>query len=371
MTLQVQEYLRSGKTLADLESELGIKSNPHPTDGRVILNYDQIESSKYKTHPIVRECRALVLEKDSWNLVARAFGRFFNYGENLEDTENFNWANATFSEKVDGSLLLLYFYNGKWHIGTRNSYGDGLVGDSGYTWRQIFDEAFGDYFYRLNPEITYVCELCAPQNKVVRYYKEPQVYLLTMFRGEKETSIEYESPFQYNWNGKGFKLPQRYSFKLIDDIQNFLEEQGKDDPTFEGVVLHDGNIRLKVKSLRYLSLHRLKGENDNLYSPKNLIKFILEGEEQEILVYFPEVREHFEYYGKIVAEEVAVLNTLWDTYKSIVDQKEFALSIIGKTKLTGVLFTARKNKTDPLTELKKNSDALLEILKGKSFVRNS
>lgn len=368
MTIQVQEYLRSGKTLADLEAELGIKSNPHLTDGRVILNYDQIESSKYKNHPIVRECRGLVLEQGTWNIVARAFGRFFNYGENLEDTENFDWKNATFSEKVDGSLLLLYYYNGSWHSNTRNSYSTGLVGDSGYTWRQIFEQAFGNNYDKLDPSITYVCELCSPYNKIVRQYKEPELYLLATFKGEEEVAFPKGLPsVDVTTDGKGFEFVIGYTFSNPESIQLYLEQHATYDPTFEGIVLYDGKIRIKYKSLKYIALHRMRGEGDNLYHPKYILPWILDGEVEELLTYYNEVREHVNYYGKIVADEIDVLTTLWSDYKSIVDQKEFALSIIGKTKLTGVLFTARKNGTDPIIELKKNSDALLSILKEKLF----
>lgn len=64
MELNVQRYLRDGKTLADLEAELGIKSSEN--GNLVVLNYNQIESPK--TDPIVMECRQLALEKGTWDL---------------------------------------------------------------------------------------------------------------------------------------------------------------------------------------------------------------------------------------------------------------------------------------------------------------
>jgi hypothetical protein len=77
--LQVQEYLHSGKSWANLTDELGIKVVFHPSLPLVTVNYDQIESPK--THPIVRECRGLVLHRQTFDLVARSFPRFFNWGE--------------------------------------------------------------------------------------------------------------------------------------------------------------------------------------------------------------------------------------------------------------------------------------------------
>lgn len=48
-------------------------------DDLLVLNYNQIESPK--THPIVIECRSLILDT-GFNVVSRSFDRFFNIYEN-------------------------------------------------------------------------------------------------------------------------------------------------------------------------------------------------------------------------------------------------------------------------------------------------
>lgn len=82
--MKIQDWLRNnGGNLELLEEQLGIKSNCHE-DGRVILNYDQINSPK--NNDLVRECRGLVLDKNNnWELVARSFSRFFNLGEIVDN----------------------------------------------------------------------------------------------------------------------------------------------------------------------------------------------------------------------------------------------------------------------------------------------
>lgn len=77
MLMEVQKYLRSGKTLKDLKSELGIIFSEY--ENLVILNYSQIDSPKF--HPITMECRGLILEKDTWDIVSFPFRRFFNENE--------------------------------------------------------------------------------------------------------------------------------------------------------------------------------------------------------------------------------------------------------------------------------------------------
>lgn len=348
--LEIQKYLRAGGTPESLKETLGITNNRK--ESRVIFNYDQIESPK--THPIVQECRGLVLEDKTWNIVAKSFNRFFNWGEVADEMSEFNFADFSTMEKVDGSLLLLYHYNGEWHTNTRNSYSEGEVGWTGKTWRQIFEEAFDvNNLQHLDKTVTYVCELCSRYNKVVRDYPNPTLFLLTCFRGE--TEIE-------RVNKEYFSLPLEFKFSSVDDIKSYLDTLCKDDPTFEGVVIRDNeNRRWKLKSSTYWSLHKLKG-NDNLFHPKYLLPWILKGEAAEIHLYFPECDIYK--YDDWVWSEYDKLEKKWLEVKDIESQKEFALAIQDE-QFKSVLFQVRRSN-QPLREQFINSEGLiLKIIKEK------
>ena len=72
--LQVQKYL-ANHTFDNLSQDYHIKLTYHPTDPLVILNYDQLESPK--GDKLVRECRGLVLNSETKELVAaRVFTLF-------------------------------------------------------------------------------------------------------------------------------------------------------------------------------------------------------------------------------------------------------------------------------------------------------
>src|SRR3989344_2446115 len=133
--LNVQTYLRTpGNTLETLHNELGVEFAEHPTDPLVILNYSQIDSPK--TNSIVMECRGLVLEKETWNIVAKAFNRFFNWGEVTEMMADFDWNNFTANTKEDGSLILFYYYGDHWRINTRGSFGEATINNTNITWKE-------------------------------------------------------------------------------------------------------------------------------------------------------------------------------------------------------------------------------------------
>ena len=79
--LKVQQYLIDFG-LDTLQDQFKIKVRRHNKYPNLIcLNYNQLESSP-KDHPVVRECRGLILdEENNWFVVSYPYKRFFNYGE--------------------------------------------------------------------------------------------------------------------------------------------------------------------------------------------------------------------------------------------------------------------------------------------------
>jgi len=116
-----------------LDNNVDAKYIPHKDV--YILNYQQIETNKKsiyrKHHPVVRECRNLIVRKlpnNKWIQISRSFERFFNYLEHKEETEIFNKAmeskEVVAYEKLDGSLIQLTYFDNTWHIFTRGSDAD-------------------------------------------------------------------------------------------------------------------------------------------------------------------------------------------------------------------------------------------------------
>jgi hypothetical protein len=339
--LEVQKYLLD-KTLDDLHAELGIEINRHSELPLVILNYNQIESPK--THPIVRECRALTLDSRDYTLVSRSFPRFFNWGEVAEEMKLFNFGKCFANDKEDGSLVKFYNFEDKWFVNTRGSWGvDVMPGsplENSVTWRDVVEMAVGPVQkLGLDPDLTYVTELCSPYNKVVRRYAEPKVYLLTIFKGEQELGsemVDYLKPSK-------MLRPKVYYFNEISSVMDHIKETSVLDNSYEGVVLcDDGFRRWKVKSPTYLALHAMWG-NGNLFLPQYLLPFILAGEGDELLTYYPEVGATFKAYKQRVEDAWLKLLSVWEKYWQIENQKEFALAIKHETPFTGILFQLRKD----------------------------
>ena len=61
--------------------------------------------------PLVREARGIIIDINEQIVVCRPFDKFFNFQEQY--ATDIDWNTARVLEKIDGSLIKLYNYNGK------------------------------------------------------------------------------------------------------------------------------------------------------------------------------------------------------------------------------------------------------------------
>ena len=341
--MNVLKYLNE-KGIEALQSELAIKVNVW--NDLYILNYDQIDSPK--NHPVTNECRSLVVAQDEsgqWRTVSRSFDRFFNYGEIAEDSHDIT--KMTAFEKVDGSVVSLFYHNDQWLYRTRSMImPETTVNGWDKTWKELIEPVLLERGFKEHPHdtnLTYIFEVVGTENRVVTRYNESAAYLLAI---RHNTSGVYYDMSEDAVALRGWKLPKRYTFR---DFSECLTAAKELPDLNEGYVLYDnfGVPSLKVKNPAYVAAHLLRGEGLN---PKRILQLIIMGETKEYLAVFPEDAEHFEPYIKAnVLLEGAVAFTHEYT-KEIQDQKEYALKVKGYC-YSGVLFSARKQNKDPIQVL--------------------
>lgn len=362
--LEVQKFLQEQQNVDVALSRLndmGINTKVHPNGKLVLLNYDMIDADK--NSQIVAECRGTVLEVGTWNLVSKGFSRFFNMHEMPQINKYFNWGDFKTYEKVDGTMINVWRYDGKVYMNTRNTFGDGQVGDTPFTWRQLVERCVDlDSLFRLPPHLnvsTFVFEFCSLYNKIVREYPETQLFLLSAFRGEQELTHCEGGLLSQTVK---IKRPDAYEFKSQYEVEQFIRAIAEKDKTFEGVVLRDSeNRRMKVKSAAYLALSRLSN-NGNIASYKNLVPLILMGEVDEVLSYFSELKSQIDEVTIKLNIELGQLMQTWDRIKHYQSQKEFALAALDGTQFNAILFKAKKNGECPSKIWRESSDLIIKVL---------
>jgi hypothetical protein len=353
--LTTQALLRGGQSLDELASAFSLRVAKHAEFPLAILNYSQTDSPKH--HPVVRECRGLVLECGTWNVVARAFPRFFSWGEAIECDRQFDWSNSVAQEKHDGSLVLAYRYGGKLFVNTRGSFGSGPIQKgSPLSWQTVFGmalanpqwesaEAIGRLNDKLPDGTTAVFELCSPWNRIVRQYALPTAYLLTAFvthTGEEFSSADCDRLAE----DVGAKRPDTFQFGSLSHARRFIDAQS--DATFEGVVVRDGSgRRKKVKSGRYTALHHMLCGSEPALSPKTFAPFLMNGGDVAALAAALDGDlEHFYAARTAVKSLLGEMRELWGAHRNEADQKTFAVAV-QKSDARSFLFEARKRQCHP------------------------
>lgn len=340
--MKTVEFIKE-KGLDALNTELAISVKKYD-EGLIVLNYNQIESPK--AHPVVMECRGLIIDKE-FNIVSRSFDRFFNLGEQPDTQEHLNWGKAVCHEKVDGSLIKIYNWNGVWYASTRGTaFAESGVNGFPITFKELVLKALdcneGQFQARcemfLDPDTTYIGEVTAMENRVVTRYEG---YNLWFLAARKNQTGEFVGKGLAN--GVGIKDIKSFKF---DSVADCIETAKNLKDLNEGYVVYQDDIPVcKVKSPAYVAVHHIRGEGT--LNPKRIAQLVLMNEQDEYLKYFPEDKGHFNPYLIGLAGILCDLEIFWGQCKDIEGQKEFALKV-KDTLYSAVLFQARAKKQDPL-----------------------
>lgn len=350
MPLQVQSFLReNGGSLELLASTHGIyatQSQKHPQ--LYSLKYHMIEAKPYAQ--ITRECRGIILDSgNDWAVVARPFDRFFNLGEG--PAVDIDWASTRVYEKLDGSLMILYHYDGEWQVassGVPDASGpvmDRHTISSIYpTFAHLFWGAFKHEGYSLPDgfeEYCFMFEMMTPFNKVIVPHKTYRLTLLGVRHKDGTELLPEEVAAKCGF----FTAP---TFPHLTSPEEILSTISELNPMVsEGYVACDSNFqRVKVKSPAYVALSKLK---DSFASPNAAIEIARLGETSEVGLYFPEYAKELERAKNRVNRLIDSLNETYESVKDIESQKEFAQNVISSP-LPACLFSLRKGATPSVAE---------------------
>ena len=318
----------------------------------VMLKYSQVDSDF--SLPIVCECRGLILNEDTNEIVSFPFTKFFNFSET--NAAEIDWTTARCGEKIDGSLVkivnvgdnLLISTNGTIlaskapiaeQLGCRYSFFGDIVAEqldavlekSG--WQKKLQEeglcALWEEGY------TYMFELCSPWTRVVVPHKENKLYFLGKRNNEtfEETYFTDDPVFS-----KIFDTPKVFSLKSIDECLAATKAMPWDE---EGYVVCDDKFnRVKVKSPSYVAAHHLKGNSVMSYT--RAIELVRANEIEEICKYFEEFRAALEECKARFWKLVEDTEKTWSDYlkidTSLSTRKDKALWITNNFKMPGIAF---------------------------------
>lgn len=228
-------------------------------DNRIIFNYSIFANF---SNPVVREARGIIfavprdvfgyIYLQNWQVICWGFDKFANYGESY--AAEIDWQTAQIQEKIDGSIIKLYYYKDEWHWSTMSTIDakDAQTKAENISFMNIikFADNFKDInFSKLCHNYTYIFELVSPETRVVINYPNTHLYHI----GTRSNITGKEAIFDI-----GIDTPKIYDIHSPDlaKVIKVAEKLNHGECLHEGFVVRDANFnRIKIKNPSYLMLH--------------------------------------------------------------------------------------------------------------------
>lgn len=320
------------------------------------------------------------LRSSVWNsegeLVSASFPKFTNWAERPElHPAPTDLNDARFIEKLDGSTLIVSKYKGQLIVRTRGTV-DATKLDNGHEiaglmvrYPRAFDLLHDTAAWSL------IFEWTSPLNRIViDYGTEPDIALIGAIHHE-DYRLWTQDELDILAALLKVKRPRHYSFGSIDEMLKTVEALDGQ----EGLCVYyngDQHIR-KVKSARYLMLHRLKSELGSLskvldlymahldteaahppvgMQPESLYAYIARTFDFEIAEQVAPFIEQIEHAHAIVGANIEeVDNEMCKLTEAKLSRKDCALSILSRYKesgLSGLAFIRLDKRAVPAKTLR-------------------
>ncbi len=289
--LKIQEFILAHENWRELLADAPYNLKISEDDGFVLFKYNQIASDFREE--ICKEARGLILDtQDNFRVVRYAFKKFFNVDEGF--AAQLDWDTAVATEKIDGSIMSVWFARGKWHLstnGTIDAFKAEINGVGPYkTFGELFESVLPlSTFANYNKHRCWTFELVSPYNTVVIDYPETKVYLLSVRDMDSLEELGLDA-VEMLADANGLVVPERYDLNNEADYRKVVEQMPEGH---EGIVVRDANgERVKIKTLLYFEMHRAK--NNGVITLERIVDLIRANDHYEFLSYFPEYQSIFD-----------------------------------------------------------------------------
>lgn len=272
-----------------------------------------------------RECRGIIFDTETGDIIRRPFHKFFNVNERDETQDHsvdLSRGHAIL-EKLDGSMIAPFYVNGEMIWGTKMGATDVAKPVEEFVKNNpvYADFALGLYTGGATP----IFEWCSRKQRIVLDYSEDQL-ILTGIREIK--SGEYWTHTEMREYAEIFGIPVVRAFEPQSDMKEFIEYV-RELEDLEGFVVrfNDGHM-IKLKCDWYVQIHKAK---EAILQDRNIVEIILNEKLDDVKAHLPaEDRDRLTQFesdiNKAINISVSDVRIQLDSLvRNGVDRKDFAM----------------------------------------------
>jgi RNA ligase len=309
-------------------------------DWYTVINYavafeDTFSLDSEKSHynmTVRRECRGLIFDTETGNIISRPYHKFFNVGEKEETQLNkINlYEPHVVLEKLDGSMIRPIPTKEGFFLATKA----GITDISQQAEVFIADKPhYATFIHKcFQRNITPIFEWCSRKNRIVVDYPEDQLILTGLRYVFEGSYVTYEIMKSYAsaWN---IPVVKAVDGLAVQNIELFVKQVREWDDGEGVVVRFDTGHMIKVKADDYVLRHKSK---DAIGQEKNVLQTILEDSVDDLVpLLTPEDAERIQRFQNAfwasvedvsyeMAQKFLSGNTVYP------DKKDFAVEFVQK-----------------------------------------
>jgi RNA ligase len=237
--------------LAKHVAERTVNVQPHPESRLRIANYTQRAQFSSAWDEVTMQCRGLIFDADSLDVVARPWRKFWNLGDvRWPETlpENLPATPPTITRKLDGSLGISYMANGTRRIATRGSF---ISEQAAWATRWMAEN---------HPEMaipegwTALWEIVFDENRIVVRYDWEGLVCLGLVK--IDTGEEMPLDEARSWAASQGAL---YVESFDKPLAGLADEDADNEEGYVATWLREGRppLKVKIKYGTYVKIHKI------------------------------------------------------------------------------------------------------------------
>jgi RNA ligase len=219
-----------------------VRRQVHPDGSLAILNYTERCQYEGAWNDVTRQCRGLIVN-DADGVIARPWAKFFNYGDSMCGPLDLA-APAEVTDKLDGSLGILYPGPDGWMVATRGSFTSDQALHATTVLRMRYDD------FDPPDGMTVLFEIVYPENRIVVDYGTTDDLIL-LGAVDIATGEAVGPDWISGWYGP---IAETFGARTLADALVLPPR-----PNVEGVVVRmvDTGTMVKIKQEDYVALHKI------------------------------------------------------------------------------------------------------------------